>query len=79
MLIPVQNSNKINCKIQDYFTNRQIKEDVKCNMSKHKKNYLGPNLKFSIGTWDRVSNSVQTISTQNKVSISFSSLFIFIY
>jgi hypothetical protein len=31
MLIPAQNSNKVNCKIQDYFANRQIKEDVKCN------------------------------------------------
>jgi hypothetical protein len=31
MLIPAQNSNKTNYKIQDYFANRQIKEDVKCN------------------------------------------------
>jgi hypothetical protein len=31
MLIPAQNSNKANCKIQDCFANRQIKEDVKCN------------------------------------------------
>jgi hypothetical protein len=31
MLIPAQNSNKTNCKIQDCFANRQIKEDVKCN------------------------------------------------
>jgi hypothetical protein len=31
MLIPAQNSNKANCKIQDCFGNRQIKEDVKCN------------------------------------------------
>jgi hypothetical protein len=31
MLIPVQNSNKANYKIQDCFANRQIKEDVKCN------------------------------------------------
>jgi hypothetical protein len=31
MLIPAQNSNKANYKIQDYFVNRQIKEDVKCN------------------------------------------------
>jgi Reverse transcriptase (RNA-dependent DNA polymerase) len=31
MLIPAQNSNKANCKIQDCFINRQIKEDVKCN------------------------------------------------
>jgi hypothetical protein len=31
MLIPAQNSNKANYKIQDCFTNRQIKEDVKCN------------------------------------------------
>jgi hypothetical protein len=31
MLIPAQNSNKTNYKIQDYFTNRQIKKDVNCN------------------------------------------------
>jgi hypothetical protein len=31
MLIPAQNSNKTNCKIQDCFANRQIKEDIKCN------------------------------------------------
>jgi hypothetical protein len=31
MLIPAQKLNKTNCKIQDYFTNRQTKEDVKCN------------------------------------------------
>jgi hypothetical protein len=31
MLIPAQNSNKANCKIQDCFVNRQIKKDVKCN------------------------------------------------
>jgi hypothetical protein len=31
MLIPAQNSNKANYKIQDYFANRQIKEDVKYN------------------------------------------------
>jgi hypothetical protein len=31
MLIPAQNSNKANYKIQDCFANRQIKEDVKCN------------------------------------------------
>jgi hypothetical protein len=31
MLIPAQNSNKVNYKIQDCFANRQIKEDVKCN------------------------------------------------
>jgi hypothetical protein len=31
MLIHAQNSNKPNYKIQDYFVNRQIKEDVKCN------------------------------------------------
>jgi hypothetical protein len=31
MLIPAQNSNNANCKIQDCFANRQIKEDVKCN------------------------------------------------
>jgi hypothetical protein len=31
MLISAQNSNKVNCKIQDCFANRQIKEDVKCN------------------------------------------------
>jgi hypothetical protein len=33
MLISAQNSNKVNCKIQDYFANRQIKEDVKCNIN----------------------------------------------
>jgi hypothetical protein len=31
MLIPAQNSNKVNYKIQNCFANRQIKEDVKCN------------------------------------------------
>jgi hypothetical protein len=31
MLIPAQNSNKANCKIQDCFADRQIKKDVKCN------------------------------------------------
>jgi hypothetical protein len=31
MLIPAQNSNKANYKIQDCFANRQTKEDVKCN------------------------------------------------
>jgi hypothetical protein len=31
MLIPAQNLNKVNCKIQYYFANQQIKEDVKCN------------------------------------------------
>jgi hypothetical protein len=36
MLIPTQNSNKTNCKIQDYFANRQIKEDVKYNKIKFK-------------------------------------------
>jgi hypothetical protein len=30
-LISAQNLNKINCKIQDYFANRQTKEDVRCN------------------------------------------------
>jgi hypothetical protein len=35
MLIPTQNSNKTNYKIQDCFANRQIKEDVKCNRKKH--------------------------------------------
>jgi hypothetical protein len=29
MLIPAQNLNKANCKIQDCFANRQTKEDVK--------------------------------------------------
>jgi hypothetical protein len=33
MLILAQNSNKANYKIQDFFANRQIKEDVKCNSS----------------------------------------------
>jgi BED zinc finger len=33
MLISAQNLNKANYKIQDYFANRQIKEDVKCNTS----------------------------------------------
>jgi hypothetical protein len=28
---PCTKLNKANCKIQDYFANRQIKEDVKCN------------------------------------------------
>jgi hypothetical protein len=32
MLIPAQNSNKANYKIQDCFVNRQIKENVKCNI-----------------------------------------------
>jgi hypothetical protein len=31
MLIPAQNSNKVNYKIQDCFANRQIKENIKCN------------------------------------------------
>jgi hypothetical protein len=31
MLIPAQNLNKTNYKIQDYFANQQIKKDVKCN------------------------------------------------
>jgi hypothetical protein len=39
MLIPPQNSNKANCKIQDFFPNRQIKEDVKCNNNKYRKLY----------------------------------------
>jgi hypothetical protein len=34
MLIPTQNLNKVNYKIQDYFANRQTKEDVKCNKYK---------------------------------------------
>jgi hypothetical protein len=36
MLTPAQNSNKANCKIQDCFVNRQIKEDVKCNKLDYK-------------------------------------------
>jgi hypothetical protein len=31
MLIPAQNLNKANYKIQDYFVNRQIKEVLVCN------------------------------------------------
>jgi hypothetical protein len=57
MLIPAQNSNKTNYKIQNYFANRQIKEDVKCNnmfeknqkKSKHQifvKKKLGLSFKF---------------------------------
>jgi hypothetical protein len=41
MLIPAQNSNKANYKIQDRFANRQIKEDVKCNNRQIKDYYFG--------------------------------------
>jgi hypothetical protein len=41
MLIPTQNLNKTNYKIQDCFANRQTKEDAKCN-----KNNELENLKF---------------------------------
>jgi hypothetical protein len=34
---PYTKLNKVNCKIQDYFVNRQIKEDVKCNTKYLKK------------------------------------------
>jgi hypothetical protein len=60
MLIPAQNLNKANCKIQDYFANRQIKEDVKCN--KH----YSPNWNIIRGLRITLFSNQNTISERNR-------------
>jgi hypothetical protein len=63
MLIPAQNSNKANYKIQDYFANRQIKEDVKCNI--FYSNFLSVHLRPTCPRFNLAIPSPSSIIKQN--------------
>jgi Reverse transcriptase (RNA-dependent DNA polymerase) len=70
MLIPAQNSNKTNYKIQDCFANRQIKEDVKCNTYFHCKRGVRQGDPLSSFLFDLVAD-VLNILVQNAKNLGY--------